>query len=195
MPDFWTEFDQSHQGPSCMRGAHQACPHFVAMGGGFNPRRMRLEFGAALCRCSCDAGCPVTGTRMAVPFKLWRESCNCPGAEQERQRMNDAGIEPPDFGELRAEAERRSRARREAFQSARRASAGKSKAEVQDLYAAELRARGLRIPREEVLAAAADRIRGNPLPSYKLAGEGLVHMGKATVKMARLFRDITKPPT
>jgi hypothetical protein len=195
MPDFWTEFDQSHQGPSCMRSAHQACPHFVAIGGGFNPRRLRPEFGAALCRCSCHAGCPVAGSRMAVPVKLWRESCDCPGADEKRQRLNAAGIEPPDFGEIRAEAERRSGARREAFQAARLASAGKSTTEIQDLYAAELRARGLRIPREEVLAAAADRIRGNPLPSYKLAGEGLVQMSKATVKIARLFRDITKPPT
>jgi hypothetical protein len=128
------------------------------------------------------------------PFKLWRESCDCPGAEEKRQRLNDAGIEPPDFGEIRAEAERRSRARREALRAARLASAGKSITEIQDLYVAELRARGLRIQRAEVPAAGADRIRGNPLPSYKLAGEGLVQLGKATVKIARLFRDITKPP-
>ena len=76
----------------------------------------------------------------------------------------------------------------------RRAADGKSKAEIQDLYAAELRARGLRVPGQEVLAAVADRIKGNPLPSFKLAGEGLAQMGKATIRAVRLFRDITRPP-
>ena len=178
-----------------MRGEHPACPHFVAMGGGFNPRRLRPEFGASLCRCSCHAGCPVAGRRLAVPFKEWRDSCSCPGAEQERQRRADAGAEPPDFAELREQAERRQLARREAFQAASRAAAGKSDAEIQDLYAAELRARGLRVPGPEVLAAVADRIKGNPLPSYRLAGEGLMKVGKSWVGVARMLRDITKPPT
>jgi hypothetical protein len=194
MPDFWTEFDQGFQGHLCVRGDHPACPHFVAMGGGFNPRRLRPEFGASLCRCSCHAGCPVTSRRLAVPFKVWRESCSCPGAEHERQRLADAGLEPPDFAELREQAEGRRRARREAFEAASRVAAGKSKTEIQDLYAAELRARGLQVPRQDVLAAVADRIKGNPLHSYKLAGEGLMQMGKATVRAARLFRDITRPP-
>ena len=80
MPDFWTEFDQSHQGPACMRGNHELCSHFVAMGGALNPRRLRLEFGAALCRCSCHADCPVTSKRLAIPCKEWRTQCRCPGA-------------------------------------------------------------------------------------------------------------------
>jgi hypothetical protein len=195
MPDFWTEFNQGFQGRLCQRGDHPACPHFVAMGGGFNPRRLRPEFGASLCRCSCHAGCPVTGRRLAVPFKVWRESCTCQGAEHERQRLADAGLEPPDFAELREQAERRRQARREAFQATSQAAAGMSKAQIQDFYAAELRARQLRVPREEVLAAVADRVMGNPLPSYKIAGEGLLQMSKATIRVARLFRDITRPPT
>jgi hypothetical protein len=194
MPDFWTEFDQSHQGHLCTRGDHDSCPHFVAMGGGINPRRLRPEFGAALCRCACHAGCRVAGRRLAVPYKVWRESCSCPGSERERQRLTEARLEPPDLGELREQAERQSRARREAFQMASRAAAGKSKAEIQDLYADELRARGLRVPRDEVLAAVADRINGNPLPSYKLAGQVLVKMGKNVAAVARLFRDVTRPP-
>lgn len=195
MPDFWTEFDQSHQGRQCERGDHQACPHFVAFGGGINPRRLRLEFGAALCRCPCHAGCPVTDRRLAVPFKVWRESCSCPGAERERQRLEEAGLEPPDFAELRSQAAQRSQARREAFEAASRAAAGKSKAEIEDLYAAELRARGLRPPRQEILSAIADRIMGNPLPAYKVAAEGLLQMGKAAVGIARQFRNATRPPT
>jgi hypothetical protein len=131
---------------------------------------------------------------MAVPFTVWRGSCTCPGAEHERQRLADAGLEPPDFRELREQAERRSQARRDAFQAVRQVAAGKSKAEIQDLYAAELSARGLRVPREEVLAAIADRIRGNPLPAYKLAGKSLVQLGRATAGLAQLLRDITRPP-
>jgi hypothetical protein len=142
MPDFWTEFDQGFQGHLCVRGDHPACPHFAGMGSGFNPRRLR-----------------------------------------------------PEFGELREQAERRGQARREAFETVRRAADGKSKAEIEDLYAAELRARGLRVPGQEVLAAVADRIKGNPLPSVKLAGKGLAQLGKATIGVVRLFRDITRPPT
>ena len=78
---------------------------------------------------------------------------------------------------------------------ASRAAAGKSKAEIQDRYADELRGRGLRVPRDEVLVAVADRINGNPLPSYKLAGQVLVTMGKNVAAVARLFRDVTRPPT
>ena len=181
MPDFWTEFDQGFQGRSCEQGDHEACPHFVAMGGGFNPRRLRPEFGASLCRCPCHSGCPIASSRLAVPFKTWKQSCSCRGAEQGKRRLAAAGMEPPDFpdfAEFREQAEQRRQARRDAFEAARRAAAGKSTAEIQDLYAAELRARGLPVPRAEILAALAERINGNPLPSYKVAGRGLSKWAK-----------------
>jgi hypothetical protein len=194
MHDFWTEFDQGHQGPACLRGKHEMCPHFVAMGGGLNRRRLRLEFGAALCRCSCHARCPLAGNRGAVPFKQWRESCTCPGAEQMREHMAEVG-EPPDWAEIRERAQRRSQSRREAFHATRREAAGRSRAEIRDIYVAELRARSVDPPSEEVLAAIVERIKGNPLPSYKIAGEALVQVGTAVVGIARLFRDIQRPPS
>src|SRR5215469_15352193 len=177
MPDFWTEFDQSHRGPACMRGNHQLCSHFVAMGGGLNPRRLRLEFGAALCRCSCHADCPLAGRRLAIPFKEWRAQCRCPGAEQMRQHMAEAG-DPPDFAEYRERAERRSQARRAAFDAARSDAADKTREEIRDIYVAELRARGVDPPPEEILAAIVERIRGNPLPSYKVGAAGLIKMSR-----------------
>jgi hypothetical protein len=57
------------------------------------------------------------------------------------------------------------------------------------LYADELRARDLRVPRPEILSAVADRILGNPLPSYKLLGQGSRRAGKHAVG---LIRDIRK---
>ena len=56
---------------------------------------------------------------------------------------------------------RRSRARKDAFHAARGASSGKTRDEIQDLYIAELRARGLEIPSEPFLAAAVDLLSGD----------------------------------
>ena len=37
---------------ACSRGVHGDCPHLMSgFGGGFNPRRLRLEFGGLLCQC------------------------------------------------------------------------------------------------------------------------------------------------
>lgn len=137
----------------------------------------------------CMRGTTPAGKRITVPFKVWRESCTCPGADAERHRLDGAGIsDPPDFDELREEAQRRSRARREAFEATRARSAGKSREEIREIYAAELRARGLKVPPEPVLDAVADRISGNPLPAIRLAGESLARMGKALYDLSRHFR-------
>jgi hypothetical protein len=125
---------------------------------------------------------------MTVPFKVWRESCTCPGADAERHRLDDGVSDPPDFGELREEARRRSRARREAFEATRARAAGKSREEIRKMYVAELRARGLKVPEDPVLEAVADRITGNPLPAIRLAGEGLARMGKGLYDLYRHFR-------
>jgi hypothetical protein len=123
-----------------------------------------------------------------VPPNVWRESCTCPGAEQERRRLDEAGVEFPDFGKMRADARRRARARKEAFESARVRAAGKGRDEIREIYVAELNARGLRAPREDLLDAAVDRITGNPLPAARLAVGGLAEMGKALHELSRLFR-------
>ncbi len=189
MPDRWAEFHE-FQTPLCARDAHRDCPHFVTVGGGFNPRRLRLEFGAGLCSCPCHAPCPVsiTTNRFTVPVKEWYRSCSCPGAGRERQRLDAAGGLPPDFAEVREQARRRSQARREAYDATRARAAGKSRAEIRDLYVAELSARGVRAPTERVLDAVVERIAGNPLPAARVLGESLVQIGKGFYELSRFFR-------
>jgi hypothetical protein len=121
-------------------------------------------------------------------MKTWDTSCTCPGAEQERQRMDDAGLEIPDFGKLREDARRRLRARKDAVEATRARAVGKSREEIREIYAAELRTRGLEIPNAVILDAVADRIDGNPLPAARLMAEGLVQMGKGLYDLSRLFR-------
>jgi hypothetical protein len=196
MPDSWTEFDQIPRSLTCTREAHRDCPHFAGMGGGgLNPRRLRLEFGTILCRCSCHAECVLSGTsRMAVPFKVWRDSCTCPGGGRARRRMAEAGTEPPDFREIRERQEQVAQARKDAFQAASCAAAGRSRDEIRELYLAELRSRGLEPPSEQFLEATVERIAGNPSPSVRLVGEGLAQMAKVTVGLGRLLRDISRTP-
>jgi len=190
MSDRWAEFGQVGKSRACSGGAHGDCAHFVTVGGGFNPRRLRLEFGAGLCPCTCHSSCPVgtVGKRLTVPPRAWRESCTCPGAGQERRRLDEAGVEFPEFGEMWDDARRRSRARKEAFESARARAAGKSRDEIRGIYVTELNARGLEAPREDLLDASVERITGNPLPAARLAVEGLAQMGKALNELSRLFR-------
>ena len=83
------------------------------------------------------------------------------------------------------DARRRSRARKEAFESARARAAGKSRDEIRWIYVAELNARGLTAPREDLLDAAVERIIGNPLPAARLAVEGLAQMGHALHELSR----------
>ncbi len=190
MSDRWAEFGQVGKSPACNREAHVDCAHLFGLGGGFNPRRLRLEFGAGLCLCSCHSSCPVSisGERMTVPLRTWRESCTCPGAERERRRLDENGVAFPEFGEMWEDAQRRSRARKEAFQAARAQAAGKGRDEIREIYLAELAARGLERPSGAVLDAIVDRISGNPIPAARLAVESLVQVGKELHKLSRLFR-------
>jgi hypothetical protein len=190
MSDRWAEFGQVGRSRACTLDAHDDCAHFVTTGGGFNLRRLRFEFGAGLCPCTCHASCPVTtrGKRLTVPAAVWRESCTCPGAGQERRRLDEAGVEFPGFGEIREDARRRSRARKEAFESARARAAGKDRDEIREIYVAELTSRGLRAPREDHLDAAVDQITGNPLPAARLVVEDLAQMGRALRELSRIFR-------
>ena len=137
MSDRWAEFGQMDKSPACGREEHSGCAHVAALGGGFNPRRVRLEVGAGLCPCSCHSSCPValSDKRITVPFKTWRESCTCPGAEQERRRLDDDDVDLRDLDERWEDRRHRSRAYREAFQPAR-ASAGRQgpRRHPQDLH-------------------------------------------------------------
>jgi hypothetical protein len=196
VPDSSAESDRIRRTLACTRETHRECPHFVGMGGGgLNPRRLRLEFGTVLCQCPCHGACPLSGTgRWAVPFKLWRDSCACPGADRARQRMAETGGEPPSFREIRERQHQTDQARREAFQATRRAAAGKNRDEIRELYLAELRARGLQPPPEQSLAATVEHLAGNPIPAARLAVHGVAQLGKGAVALARLLRDINRPP-
>lgn len=101
------EFTDSLCTSSCTRGAHQDCPHISAAGGGFNPRRFRFESGSELCPCACHASCPVvlTAKRFTVSMTTWDTSCTCPGAQQERRRLAQAGIEISEFAETREDTD------------------------------------------------------------------------------------------
>lgn len=188
------EFEHTHRSRACVRSAHQDCPHLCGIGGGFNPRRFRLEFGAALCSCSCHSSCPVAGSRRAVPVKAWRESCSCAGAEPERRRQEEGGVEFPDFRELLERKRRDSRARREAFQAVRGAAAGKSRGQIREMYEAELRARGLRVPPEEILDANVEAVSGNYIPSVRALARSLGEMGAGVAQIAKMFRGFRPPP-
>jgi hypothetical protein len=183
MPDRWADFNESLRTRACASDAHQDCSHVSGMGGGFNPRRLRPEFGVGLCPCACHKSCPVaiTAKRVTVPMATWRNSCTCPGAVQERREM-------PDFDQLREQARHRSQQRKAAFEATRARAAGKSNAEIRQIYASELRARGLNVPAERILDAAAERITGNPIPAVRIAGESLVQMGKKLSDLVRLLR-------
>jgi hypothetical protein len=191
MPDGWADFRESLRAPACVRGAHQDCPHISGMGGGFNPRRLRLEFGAGLCPCACHSDCPVTITakRMTLPMKTWHTSCICPGAERERNRLSAAGVEIRDFGEIREDAQRLARTRKEAYEAARVRASGKTREEIREIYLAERRVRDLPVPADRVLDAVVERIAtGNPLPAARVAGEGVARMGRALYEIAKMFR-------
>jgi len=108
--------------------------------------------------------------------------------------MAETGTEPPSFREIRERQQQTDQARREAFQAARRAAAGKSRDELRELYLAELQARGVEPPSEQVLAATVEHIAGNPIPAAQLVVHGFAQVGKGAAALVRLLRDINRPP-
>jgi hypothetical protein len=131
---------------------------------------------------------------MQVPRATWQRLCTCPGTDEARRRLDEAAEEEfPDFAEFREKARRarqvRDDSRREAFGAARAAVAGKSREQVRELYAAELRSRGLAVPADQILdtyaaAIAGDRLPGG-LPMYLLT-----EIGKDFGKLIKLFRNV-----
>ena len=80
---------------ACRDHDHDDCAHLMGVGVEVSPWMSQPKFGAVLCECACHDSCPITGSREAVPFLAWQESCSCAGAEQERQRLD--GVEFPGF--------------------------------------------------------------------------------------------------
>jgi hypothetical protein len=146
-------------GPACLEGMHEECGHWHGSRGAFNYRRLRREGFTILCRCDCHSSCPVTNGKSTVGDQAWRQSCTCPGAEAMRRMLDEFGTLPfgiRDFREMWAGSRNELQSRREAFKAAQASAAGKDREQLKDLYVAELRARGLKIPDDEVLDAAIE---------------------------------------
>jgi hypothetical protein len=128
-------------------------------------------------------------------MKAWYASCTCPGAEVERQRLDDAGIKVRDFTEYREERQRRRREYTEAAAATRARAAGSDREEIRELYIAELLARSLKVPAEPVLDAVVDHIiTGNPLPAVRLLGESLLQTGKAVHNLLQMGEAVHDSP-
>jgi hypothetical protein len=193
MPDGRTEGKERFRAPACAGEAHGRCPHLFSIGG-FSLRRLRPLPGTLMCRCSCHVTCPVShaAERGPVPARVWHSSCTCPGAERARRRVDEAGPELLDSGELRERVRRDSEARHQALRAARDRAAGLSREELREIYMAELRSRGLPMPSEPALNAAVERMMGNALPMARLMGEGMIETGKLLHGIFRIFRQTTR---
>jgi hypothetical protein len=89
---------------------------------------------------------------------------------------------------MRQDIRRRSRARKEAFEAARARAAGKSRDEIREIYVAELTARCLAAPPDDLLDAVVDHITGNPLPTIRLAAQSLAQLGRGMREPSPVFR-------
>jgi hypothetical protein len=128
-------------------------------------------------RCCCAGVAAIRPARWPgrlplVSRAIWVGLCTCPGTELAEVRLDEAEQERQDLpdieGLLRERREKRARerqeeraARREAWEAARAAAAGKSRAQIREIYVAGLRARGLTVPSDLVLDATADAISRN----------------------------------
>lgn len=108
--------------------------------------------------------------------------------------MADSGTELPSFRDIRERQRQTDQARRDAYHAVRSVAAGKSHDEIRELYLAELRARGLEPPSERGLDVTVEHIAGNPVPAARLAAHGFAQVGKGAMAVARLLRDINRPP-
>jgi hypothetical protein len=142
--------DHEDHAPACIVGEHENCPHLNGYGSMLNLRRLRFEPSALLCKCDWHSSCPLTGKRAFVREKIWRESCTCPGAEDEQPRRDPAAVE----------ARRPPQPLHEVGEAVRARAAGLSPEQIKDLFKAEFRARGLDMPREEVLNVMVKVITG-----------------------------------
>ena len=136
-------------GPACLEGMHEECGHWHGSRGAFNYRRLRHEGFTILCRCDCHSSCQVTNEKNTVGDQVWHQSCTCPGAEAMRRILDEFGTLPfgiCDFREMWAKSRNELQSRREAFKAAQASAAGKDGEQLKDLYVAELRARGLKMP-------------------------------------------------
>jgi len=103
-------------------------------------------------------------------------------------------VQFPDFRALLDQKRRDSQARKEAYQAVRAAAAGKSRADIREMYEAELRSRGLRVPPDDVIDASVEAITGNYVPSVRALGRSFADMGSGVVQLAKVLRGFRSPP-
>jgi hypothetical protein len=164
----------------CSNGAHDGCTHKSGVGGGLNPKRLRLEFGLVLCKCGCHSLCSLAG-RDTVSFNDWNESCSCAGAEHERLERAQSSSYSRGPGENARSARARHQRQRDAINSVRSRSAGKSRQQVRDLLVDEFDSRSLGTPPDPVLDIFTDAI---VLPDSSLESV------RMTPHAARLIRGV-----
>jgi hypothetical protein len=184
------EFEHTHVSRACVRGAHDDCPHFCGVDGGLNPRRLRLEFGAALCKCGCHSACPITGNSM--PFRSGPGARRVPARARSRNapgRLRLARSARTSGSTWSSASGTLARATRHSTHTVRAEAAGRSHEEIRNLYVAELRARGLDIPPDECLDATVDAITGDYRSSVRLLGRALADIGKLFAVVFRPSRD------
>jgi hypothetical protein len=155
---------------ACLRGGHHECGH-INIAVRARKSRDRLESTIALCRCSCHASCSLAD-RMPVRLTIWQQLCTCPGGDKQRRWKEDPDEPFPGFREARERDQRKSQerrdARRQAFDAARdAAAAGMTRAEIRDVYIAELRNRDQDIPPEPFLEADLDLLTGHPVQGLR----------------------------
>lgn len=162
---FDPERDAGPISSACAEGEHQECGH-VRIGMRKFLSADRLQSTIVLCGCDCHASCPLAGRAPAF-LTAWRQCCACPGGARYRVWDEDAQEPWPGAQEARERSRRESvlrmSARREAMRAAQAASRGKTRAQVLDIYSAELRARDLDLPPEPFLDIYLDFLTGHRL--------------------------------
>jgi hypothetical protein len=186
----------------CLAQRHVECGHYASFGYGlWDGGRLSL----AVCRCDCHSTCLLTGRGPFVSRAIWDGLCTCPGAELAADALDQAQRDAPDFGDFaRRSRERweksasardpmqRREAKREAFEATRAASPGRSRAQIREIYVAELHARGLTEPSGLVLDATADAIaRNRDKFTVLYSARVLAELGR---ELRKLFSDPSRGP-
>lgn len=150
---------------ACVGDDHRECGHVRIGFRGFLTAA-RLQSTIVLCGCNCHASCPLAD-RAPVPLTVWQQLCVCPGGERYRVWKEDAKEPWPGAAEswerTRRKTVHRIFVRREAFRAAEAVANGKTRAQVRDIYLAELRARDQETPPEPFLEVDLDLLTGHRL--------------------------------
>ncbi len=181
---------------SCLTGTHADCGHLGSIGYDF---RNGDRHWLMPCQCRCHSACLLASRLPFVSRATWEALCTCPGTELAAGKLDEAERNAPDVSDFaRRWHERREKfwrdpgqlraAKREAFEAARAARAGKSRAQIREIYVAELRARGLPVPSDLMLDATADAIARNS------DGFSLVYTARLLAEMGRDFRKLFSGP-